>query len=69
MGRRLPQAALPQAALPQAAAAATSTQSAPTTFELLGEAGNVLGDHVADARFLSPGAPRAAWLDIEVTLP
>lgn len=35
------------------------------TFGLLGAAGEVLGDDYEDARFLSPGAPRAAWVGIE----
>lgn len=36
-------------------------------FGLLGEADEVLGDEFDDARFLSPGAPRAAWVGIEVS--
>lgn len=36
------------------------------TFGLLGEADDVLGDDYDDPRFLSPGAPRAAWLGISV---
>jgi outer membrane receptor protein involved in Fe transport len=35
------------------------------TFGLLGEADEVLGDDYEDARFLSPGAPRAAWVALE----
>ena len=35
------------------------------TFGLLGEADEVLGDDYEDPRFLSPGAPRAAWVGIE----
>ena len=37
------------------------------TFGLLGEAGEVLGDAYDDPRFLSPGAPRAAWLGLELS--
>lgn len=36
------------------------------TFGLLGEADDVLGDDYEDPRFLSPGAPRAAWAGIEI---
>jgi iron complex outermembrane receptor protein len=36
-----------------------------STFGLLGEADEVLGDEFDDPRFLSPGVPRAAWLAIE----
>jgi outer membrane receptor protein involved in Fe transport len=32
------------------------------TFGVFGEADEVLGDEFEDGRFLSPGAPRAAWL-------
>ena len=39
------------------------------TFGLLGEADDVLGDDYDDPRFLSPGAPRAAWVGVEWTLP
>jgi outer membrane receptor protein involved in Fe transport len=39
------------------------------TFGLLGEADEVLGDEFEDARFFSPGAPRAAWLGLEFSLP
>lgn len=35
------------------------------TFGLLGEADDVLGDEFEDPRFLSPGAPRAAWVGVE----
>jgi outer membrane receptor protein involved in Fe transport len=35
------------------------------TFGLLGEADEVLGDDYQDPRFLSPGAPRAAWVGVE----
>lgn len=37
------------------------------TFGLLGEADEVLGDDYDDPRFLSPGAPRAAWVGLEVS--
>ena len=37
------------------------------TFGLFGEADEVLGDDFEDSRFLSPGAPRAAWIGIEAT--
>ena len=37
------------------------------TFGLFGEADEVLGDDFEDSRFLSPGAPRAAWIGLEVT--
>ncbi|MNC84638.1 vitamin B12/cobalamin outer membrane transporter [compost metagenome] len=36
------------------------------SFGLLGEADEVLGDDYEDPRFLSPGAPRAAWLGFTV---
>ncbi len=36
------------------------------TFGLFGEADEVLGDDFEDSRFLSPGAPRAAWIGLEV---
>ena len=36
------------------------------TFGLFGEADEVLGDEFEDSRFLSPGAPRAAWIGLEV---
>ena len=35
------------------------------TFGLLGEPDEVLGDDFEDPRFLSPGAPRAAWIGLE----
>ncbi len=38
------------------------------TFGLLGEADEVLGDDYDDPRFLSPGAPRAAWIGLELSL-
>jgi hypothetical protein len=38
------------------------------TFGLLGEADDVLGDEYDDPRFLSPGAPRAAWVGIEFSI-
>jgi hypothetical protein len=37
------------------------------TFGLLGEADDVLGDEFDDPRFLSPGAPRAAWVGVELS--
>ncbi len=39
------------------------------TFGLLGEADDVLGDEFDDPRFVSPGAPRAAWLGVEFKFP
>jgi outer membrane receptor protein involved in Fe transport len=39
------------------------------SFGLFGEADEVLGDDYQNPRFLSPGAPRAAWIGVEVTLP
>ena len=36
------------------------------TFGLFGEADEVLGDEFKDSRFLSPGAPRAAWIGLEL---
>jgi outer membrane receptor protein involved in Fe transport len=39
-----------------------------STFGLLGEADEVLGDDHEDPRFLSPGAPRAAWVGLRVSL-
>lgn len=39
------------------------------TFGLLGEADEVLGEDFDNAQFISPGAPRAAWLGIEWRLP
>jgi outer membrane receptor protein involved in Fe transport len=38
------------------------------TFGLFGEADEVLGDAFEDSRFLSPGAPRAAWIGVNVEL-
>lgn len=38
------------------------------TFGLLGEADEVLGDDYRDPRFLSPGAPRAAWVGVTFSL-
>jgi iron complex outermembrane receptor protein len=38
------------------------------TFGLLGDADDVLGDDYDDPRYLSPGAPRAAWVGIELSL-
>ncbi|MGE0704935.1 MAG: TonB-dependent receptor [Vicinamibacterales bacterium] len=40
-----------------------------STFGLLGEADDVLGDEFEEPEFLSPGAPRAAWVGLQVTLP
>jgi outer membrane receptor protein involved in Fe transport len=37
-----------------------------STFGLLGEADEVLGDDYDDPRFVSPGAPRAAWIGIRL---
>lgn len=36
------------------------------TFGLFGEADDVLGSNFEESRFLSPGAPRAAWLGLRV---
>lgn len=36
-----------------------------STFGLLGDADDVLGDEYDDPRFVSPGAPRAAWLGLQ----
>ena len=36
------------------------------TFGVFGEADGVLGDGFEDGRFVSPGAPRAGWLGIEL---
>ena len=36
-----------------------------STFGLLGEADEVLGNDYDDPRFLSPGAPRAAWVGLQ----
>jgi outer membrane receptor protein involved in Fe transport len=38
-----------------------------STFGLLGEADEVLGDDYDDPRFLSPGAPRAAWVGLRLS--
>ena len=38
-----------------------------STFGLLGEADEVLGDAFDDPRFLGPGAPRAAWVGITLS--
>jgi iron complex outermembrane recepter protein len=38
------------------------------TFGLLGEPDEVLGDQFDDPRFISPGAPRAAWVGLEIVL-
>jgi iron complex outermembrane receptor protein len=40
-----------------------------STFGLLGEADDVLGDSYEDPRFVSPGAPRALWVGVELSLP
>lgn len=37
-----------------------------SSFGLLGEADEVLGDDFDDPRFESPGAPRAAWVGLEL---
>jgi iron complex outermembrane recepter protein len=37
------------------------------TFGVFGEADEVLGDDFDDARFLSPGAPRAAWVGLRLS--
>ncbi|NNE35194.1 MAG: TonB-dependent receptor, partial [Rhodothermales bacterium] len=37
------------------------------TFGLFGEADEVLGSDFDDSRFVSPGAPRAAWLGLQLT--
>ncbi len=39
------------------------------TFGVLGEADDVLGDEFGNPRFVSPGAPRGAWIGIEWRLP
>jgi iron complex outermembrane receptor protein len=39
-----------------------------SAFGLLGEADEVLGDDYEDPRFLSPGAPRAAWVGLEFSV-
>jgi iron complex outermembrane receptor protein len=38
-----------------------------STFGLLGESDEVLGDNYEDPRFLSPGAPRAAWVGLRLS--
>jgi iron complex outermembrane recepter protein len=38
-----------------------------STFGLLGEADEVLGDDFDDSRFVSPSAPRAAWIGVRVS--
>jgi hypothetical protein len=38
------------------------------SFGLLGEPDEVLGDQYDDGRFLSPGAPRAAWIGVELSI-
>jgi hypothetical protein len=38
------------------------------TFGVFGEADEVLGDEFADSRFLSPAAPRAAWVGVRLEL-
>jgi hypothetical protein len=40
-----------------------------STFGLLGEADEVLGDAYDDVRFVSPGAPRAVWAGVEMGWP
>jgi len=37
------------------------------TFGLFGEPSEVLGENFKNNRFLSPGAPRAAWLGLRMT--
>lgn len=37
-----------------------------STFGVLGEGDDVLGDDFDDPRFLSPSAPRAAWIGVEI---
>jgi outer membrane receptor protein involved in Fe transport len=39
------------------------------SFGLLGEADDVLGAPYDDPRFVSPGAPRAAWIGLELSIP
>lgn len=39
------------------------------TFGLLGEADEVLGDDFDEPAFQSPGAPRAAWVGVQVAVP
>jgi len=38
-----------------------------SSFGLLGEADDVLGDDFDDPRFVCPGAPRAAWIGLEIS--
>jgi hypothetical protein len=38
------------------------------SFGLFGEPDEVLGDAFEDSRFLSPAAPRAAWLGLQLDL-
>ena len=38
------------------------------TFGLFGRPGDVLGDEYSDPRFVSPGAPRAAWIGVRARL-
>ncbi len=38
-----------------------------STFGLFGEPDEVLGESYEDPRFLGPGAPRAAWIGVEIT--
>lgn len=40
-----------------------------STFGLLGEADDVLGDDYDDPRFLSPGSPFGIWVGIELSIP
>jgi outer membrane receptor protein involved in Fe transport len=40
-----------------------------STFGLLGEADDVLGDDFEDPRFVSPGAPFGIWVGIEMSIP
>jgi outer membrane receptor for Fe3+-dicitrate len=42
--------------------------SSHATFGLLGEADDVLGEEYDDPRFLTPAAPRSAWIGLELTL-
>ncbi len=38
------------------------------TFGLFGEADEVLGDDFEDSTFVSPAAPRAAWVGVQIQL-
>jgi iron complex outermembrane receptor protein len=38
------------------------------TFGQYGEPGEVLGETFSDARFVSPGAPRAAWIGVRLRM-